>query len=216
MTPNDVDAASSPADVGRARTIASRSRSLQSCVGRTPARRAASSRQVCTAATRGSTCARRPPGRGSGWRVTQVDVADERAHGAGVAAATCCPGDDEPIGRTGERHVEQAGLLGLGGGRARRLVGHEAALDTGHRHRVPLASLRGMEREEIDPVGGGVVEGVRRCDPCAEGGAVAERLFAKESERRGSDAALGIGFVGGGRVRRMRFGCVEHVVRPTA
>jgi hypothetical protein len=215
IAPNEVAATSSSIDCGRTRAIDFRSRSLQSCEGRMPARRAASSRQWRSAPISGSTCARGLGRRGSGGGLDEVDVGDQRADRSGVAAAAPGAGDDQTVGGAGERNVEQSGLFGATVGGRGRLVGDQAGLDAGDEHGVPFAPLGAVEGEEVDAVGGGVVERVGRRHPPAERRAVPEGLLAQEVECCGRDAALGVGLVGRRRiVERRRLGRLQDVVRP--
>ena len=115
---------------------------------------------------------------------------DQRARLALVAAAAGAPRDDQLIGRPGQGDVQQARLLGALGPGRRRTDRHESGLDAGDVHRVPLAALGAVEREELDAAIVAEVERIGRRDPRSVRRAVAERLFAEELEHRVGDSNL--------------------------
>ena len=79
-------------------------------------------------------------------------------------------------------------------------MGDQAGLDAGHDDGVPLAALRGVEREQLDAVAvGRVAERVVGRDPRTEREPVAERLLAEEVEHRGGNPAVGLLTLGVGR-----------------
>ena len=176
--------------------MASRSASEHTSLGRTSGR-AGQLLAPRSAAARAAPCSGRGSDRSSGGggaadRGGRVDAGDQRARLAAVAAAPRRPREHEVIGGPRDGDVQQAGLLGPRLGGRRRAVRHEPGLDAGDDDGRPLPALGGVEREDLDAADAvGLGERVRRRDPRAQRGAVAERLVAQELEHGRGDLALG-------------------------
>ncbi len=123
----------------------------------------------------------------------ELEQLDEWAHPPRVAAAPLGAGEHELVSGTGGGDVQQASLLRCGGDRRRAAVRHEARLRSGDDDRRPLATLGGVEREQLDAALAVVAEWICGDEPRAKRRSVSLRLLTEEVDDRHGQHSLRLG-----------------------